>query len=176
MDYKILIALLLGFGLAGAAPQLPQGATSQIPAWLDTNGDGFLSELERQAFAEARKNADKSLTEQWDKDDDGDLDETEQQSAMEALAQEARKKLGELFMKVAGDDGQLSIAEFITINPVAEMPSERAGQLFNLLDTDKGGLVSMNEFIANSGGPQPPKGKERTEEAEAEAETEADAD
>lgn len=153
MDFKFLIALLISFGFASAAPQLPTGAIAQIPVWLDTDGDGVISELERQAFAEARKNAGQSLRDQWDKNHDGKLDEGEQQAATSALAQEALNKLRELFLSVAGEDQQLSLAEFANI-PVSGFPSETAGRLYKLLDTDQSGLVSFEEFITSTSGPR----------------------
>lgn len=161
MDLKFLFALLIGVSFASAAPQLPSGAIAQIPAWLDTDGDGVVSELERHAFAEARKNGAKSFTDQWDEDDDDDLDENEMESAMHALAEGARRKLSELFLNVAGDDGLLSLAEFTLIPAVAALPPEKINPLFDLLNTDKDGFVSLDEFITNTGGPRLRKGQDK---------------
>jgi uncharacterized membrane protein YgcG len=161
MDLKFLFALLIGVSFASAAPQLPSGAIAQIPAWLDTDGDGVVSELERHAFAEARKNGGKSFTDQWDEDDDDDLDENEQESAMNALAEGARRKLCELFLNVAGDDGLLSLEEFTLIPAVSDLSPEKINPLFDLLDTDKDGFVSLDEFITNTGGPRLRKGQDK---------------
>jgi Ca2+-binding EF-hand superfamily protein len=161
MDLKFLFALLICSSFASAAPQLPSGAIAQIPAWLDTDGDGVVSELERHAFAEARKNGSKSFTDQWDDDDDDELDENEQEFAMTALAEGARRKLGELFSNVAGDDGLLSLEEFTLIPAVSDLSPEKINPLFDLLDTDKDSLVSLDEFITNTGGPRLRKGQDK---------------
>jgi Ca2+-binding EF-hand superfamily protein len=166
MNLKFIIALFISFGCASAAPKLPTGAIANIPAWLDIDGDGVISELERQAFSAARKDAGKNLTDHWDEDEDGELDELEQESAMDALEQGARRKLAELFSNVAGEDGQLSIDEFLAISPVAEMSPDTASQLFTLLDTDGSGMVSLDEFIANTCGPRFRKGKGKVDDVD----------
>jgi len=159
MKYKLLIAICAGAGLAVAAPEAPTAAAGSIPDWLDTDGDGVVSEIERQAFAEARRGAPDSLQTQWDTNGDGVIDAEEKAAAIAELKAKARAKLSELFLIAAGEDEVLTLEEFKALAPDG-MPENIVEPLFELLDADKNGEVTLDEFLAATygGSSSPPSG------------------
>jgi Ca2+-binding EF-hand superfamily protein len=162
MKTNLLIAFLASMGMAVAAPQAANGAAGSFPEWLDTDGDGVISELERQAFAESRRAVVGSLQEQWDTNGDGVIDAEERAKAITDLKAKALSKIKELFLIAAGGDGVLTPDEFAAIAP-ADMPAETIDALFKMLDRNADGLVTLDEFLlvaaaggAVSGPPPPP--------------------
>jgi hypothetical protein len=149
MKTRQLLILALFAGVAHAAPE---PLATGIPAFLDTDGDGIISETERQAFVEARKDARAGLLPDWDSDGDGVIDEEEQAAAVATLQSKANEKRLELFSKVAGDDGVLTLDEFSALQPFQNVPAETVAALFALLDADGDGEVSGDDFLARLGG------------------------
>lgn len=159
MKTKLIIALFAGAGIALASPQAPTAAAGYIPDWLDTDGDGVISELERQAFVEARKSAAESLAAQWDTNGDGVIDEEERAAAIAELKERALEKLTELFLAAAGEDEVLTLDEFAAVAPDG-IPAETIAVLFGLMDANGDGEVTLDEFLAIAGSgvtaPAPP--------------------
>lgn len=138
-------------GMALASPQAPTAAAGSIPDWLDTDGDGVISELERQAFVESRRNAAESLAAQWDTNGDGEIDEDERAAAVEELKGRASARLAQLFLSVAGDDETLSSAEFAALVP-GDMPADVVALLFGMVDSNNDGVIELDEFLSVVGG------------------------
>lgn len=146
------IPLLLA--LVTAVSAAPERLNNGVPAFLDTDGDGVISEAERQAFVEARKSAPRGGAIRWDLNNDGVIDAEERQKAIEALRAKADERRSALFTKVAGDDGLLDLAEFTKIPSLAMRPPEAVARLFALLDEDDDGTITLEDFLAGvRGGP-----------------------
>jgi hypothetical protein len=126
----------------------PEGLQSGIPAFLDTDGDGIISEVERQAFVESRKTAPRGGASDWDTNGDGVIDEDERQAAIEELRAKADERRAALFASVAGDDGLLDFTEFAALPALSNMPIGTKERLFNLLDVDGDGTVPLEDFLA----------------------------
>ena len=153
MNTKLLLAVLM----IGAAQALPPSLQTGIPAFLDTDGDGKISEAERQAFVESRAAARGSKGPQsWDTNGDGTIDEEERAAAMAALKTQLETKLTTLFLDLAGDDSLLSLEEFSTLPQFQNVPPQTAANLFNLLDADDDGAVTLQEFFKGIGRGKPP--------------------
>jgi len=151
MKLKFVPVLIAMFGMANAAPE---SLNSGIPAFLDTDGDGVISEAERQAFVESRKAAPRGGAAAWDLNGDGVVDEEERQLAIQALRAKADERRAGLFEKVAGDDGLLDIKEFATIPALVGVPQATIERLFALLDLENDGTVTLEAFLAGvRGGP-----------------------
>jgi Ca2+-binding EF-hand superfamily protein len=150
------LATLLIMAAQGAPPQM---ATS-VPAFLDTDGDGTISESERQAFAESRaQGRNKESTKgsaNWDRNGDGTVDEEERLAAVATLKGRMQTKLAHLFLDLAGDDGLLSLAEFSTLPQFKHAPPQPAANLFKRLDDNEDGFVTMDEFFKQTGRGGPP--------------------
>jgi hypothetical protein len=153
--------------LCGLCWAVPPGASTGIPAFLDTDGDGKVSEAERQAFAESRAaareggSASGKGNSKWDSNGDGTVDESEREAAVQALKSRLDAKLANLFLDLAGDDELLSLEEFATLPQFKNVPPQTAANLFNLLDADDDGSVTLAEFfqgIGRGNAPTPPAG------------------
>jgi hypothetical protein len=145
-----ILAALAGLAHGGPAP-----LATGIPAFLDTDGDGVISEAERQAFIEARKDARGGGAPDWDSDGNGTIDDGERAAAVASLQAKVDEKRTELFGKIAGDDGDLTRDEFGTLPPFAKVPPVTVDLLFNLLDANKDGTVTLEEFLAGIRGSAP---------------------
>lgn len=151
MKLKLIPILIAAVGMANAAPE---GLRSGIPAFLDTDGDGVISEAERQAFVESRKAAPRGGAAAWDTNGDGVVDAEERQAAILALRAKADERRADLFAKIAGDDGLLDLEEFAKVPALARVPQETIERLFALLDLDADGTVDLETFLAGvRGGP-----------------------
>ncbi|RYD32335.1 MAG: hypothetical protein EOP87_13040 [Verrucomicrobiaceae bacterium] len=151
---KTISALFITF--AGICGAVPPGASTSAPAFLDVNGDGVISESERQAYEEARANARVSGGEKWDSNHDGTVDEGERQAAVAILKGRMDSKVASLFLDLAGEDEMLTLDEFATLPRFAKTPPQVAGNLFNRLDVDQDGYVSLVEFFKGTGRGNPP--------------------
>jgi Ca2+-binding EF-hand superfamily protein len=155
LNPSILFAALMG--AAVAAPEPPGGgAAGRIPDWLDLDGDGVISEEERQAFAQSRREASQGMHFKWDTNGDGVVDEEERQAGVDALRNQVQTRRTDLFLDAAGEDEVLDREEFGTIHPVSNLPEFVADRLFGLLDADEDGSVTLDEFLGALEGPKPP--------------------
>ena len=153
MNPKLLLAIV-AISVSHAAPP---GLQTGIPAFLDTDGDGKISEAERQAFAESRAAARSSGgPKNWDTNGDGTIDEEERLAAVVTLKTRLETKLASLFLDLAGDDSLLTLEEFATLPQFKNVPPQTAANLFNLLDTDDDGFVTVAEFFKGIGRGHPP--------------------
>ena len=155
MKTKLIALMIAGVGIAFAAPEAPTSAAGKIPAWLDTDGDGVISELERQAYIEARRAAVGSLSQQWDTNGDGVIDDDERAAAIEELKARANARISELFLAAAGEDEVLTIEEFAALAP-EQIPAEVVSMLFGMLDADNDGQITLDEFLNFAGPPTSP--------------------
>lgn len=145
--------LVLFAALSGAAYAQPDSLSTGIPSFLDADGDGVISEAERQAFVDSRKDA-RGGNPDWDADGDGVVDDEERADAVAALQARMEEKRTELFGSLAGDDGFLSLEEFSTLPPFqGGMPGRIVEKLFGMLDGDGDGEVTLEEFLSKVGGP-----------------------
>jgi len=143
----------------------PPPLATGIPTFLDTNRDGVISEAERQAFVEARKEA-RGGPPDWDSDGDGTINDAERAAAVAILQAKVDEKRSQLFAAIAGDDEVLTLDEFAALHPFANVPLPTIQRLFDLLDADGNGEVTFEEFLAginrvpaappNGGPPSPP--------------------
>ena len=151
---KTISALFITF--AGISAAVPPGASTSAPAFLDVDGDGVISESERQAYEESRANARVPGGERWDANHDGALDEGERQTAVAVLKGRMDARVASLFLSLAGDDQQLTLDEFSTLPRFAKSPPQVAANLFNRLDVDQDGQVTLGEFFRGTGRGNPP--------------------
>ncbi|QJE94260.1 EF-hand domain-containing protein [Luteolibacter luteus] len=177
------LRLLLPFLLCGVCGAVPPSATTGVPAFLDTDNDGKISEAERQAYAEARKaarenngnangkgsnngngnngnNGNGQGNSKWDTNGDGVVDDDERNAAVQTLKSNLENKIANLFLDLAGDDELLSLEEFATLPQFKNTPPQKAANLFNMMDADDDGLVTLTEFFRGIGrgkGPDKPK-------------------
>lgn len=127
----------------------------------DTDGDGVLSEEERQAMREARRDdRHQHFIDEWDTDGDGVLSEEEKEAAHIAIRERiiARRALRFDEADINGD-GFLSPEEFKAIPAVARLLHEypeKVRMIFNRLDADDDGLISKEEFMAHLHHRSPP--------------------
>lgn len=142
--------------LAGVCVAVPPGMTSSVAAFLDVNGDGTISETERQAFEESRASTRGQGNNIWDANGDGVVDETERQAAVTELKGRMDKKVASLFLDLAGDDELLTLEEFSTLPRFANNPPHVAANLFNHMDDDENGFVTIDEFFKGTGRGKPP--------------------
>jgi Ca2+-binding EF-hand superfamily protein len=126
--------------LAGVCAAVPPGMTTSVPAFLDVDGDGKISEMERQAYENG----------------DGTVDETERQAAVTELKGRMDAKVASLFLDLAGDDALLTLAEFASLPRFANNPPQVPENLFNHMDDDENGFVTLEEFFKGTGRGKPP--------------------
>ena len=142
--------------LAGVCAAVPPGMTTSIPAFLDVDGDGKISEMERQAYEESRANSRGQGSKAWDANGDGTVDESERQAAVTELKGRMDKKVASLFLDLAGDDAQLTLEEFSTLPKFSNVPPQVPANLFNHMDADENGFVTLEEFFKGTGRGKPP--------------------
>lgn len=121
----------------------------------DGTPDGILDEEERQAMREALagKREDRRL--QWDLDGDGVLSPEEIAAAREQVRQRIEDRRIDHFLKAAGEDGLLSLEEFLALPPFRDRSPAIPTSMFIIMDRDGDGLVSQDEFIARLRPPLP---------------------
>lgn len=146
MKLKIIPILFASAIMAHAAPE---GLTTGIPAFVDIDGDGVISETERQAFVESRKEASANGgAPEW-LDREALQTEEGRQAAIDALKAKAQERRAELFAAAAGDDGLLSLEEFAKLPALANVPQETVVRLFALFEIEEGSdRVTMEAFLA----------------------------
>ena len=151
MKFKQLIAFSLLTGAAVAGPEGDRPTLGSIPEWLDLDGDGVISEAERQSWIESRREAAKKMFHMWDEDEDGSVNEDEREAGIAALRGRVQEKRSELFLKIAGEDGELTLEEFASGHPMSRLPELLVGRMFDHLDADDDGIVTEEEFLGSLG-------------------------
>ena len=164
--------LLLSAALAAVAPLARAGdrnpfGNGELPEILkpyDVDGDGKLSEEERQAYLKAVREGqaqhperpDRPAANPWDTNGDGVLSDAEKAAAQEAIRAKIEQQRTSRFDELdKNDDGFLSLEE------LGGIPGIRAGSAERILahlDTDKDGKVSKAEFLAALRPPRPSGG------------------
>jgi Ca2+-binding EF-hand superfamily protein len=114
----------------------------------DGSPDGILDEEERQAMREALAKRRLEQRMKWDTDGDGVLSPEEISAAREETRQRIEERRVEHFLKVAGEDEMLSLEEFLTLPPFIGRDPSVPTSIFLMMDTNKDGLVSVEEFTA----------------------------
>ena len=142
----------------GDRPERPGGdkvfGNGDLPEFLakfDLDDNGLLDEEERQAARADRRDRARERREEWDADGDGEISDVEREAARQALRAKIEENRRERFFEVAnGDDGALNLEEFAAIGALerlAERRPEALQKIFNRLDEDGDGSVSIEEFI-----------------------------
>lgn len=148
ITHLLTVALALALASASSAAPTHKGKIlSKVPSWIDTDGDGKISEAERQAFIDARRDAPRGLLKKWDLDGDGKVSEEERKAAVEALDAKVEERRTELFIDIAGPDEKMTLDEFTTIPAVEALPEKERKKLFRKLDKDKDDRVCLEEFL-----------------------------
>ena len=159
MKLKLMIISVAATALAAAGPNPDGRGTALVPEWLDTDGDGVVSEREMQAWGKARKDAVHSVLDQWDTDGNGEIDGPEREAAMDALRAKQQERLEALFNEVAASGetseenpaDEVSLDEFAGVVPEG-IPAPTVELLFGLLNTDGGDTITLEEFLGFFGG------------------------
>ena len=139
-------------------PDLPGGdkvfGNGNLPEFLakfDLDDNGLLDEEERQAARADRRDRARERREEWDVDGDGEISTEEREEAREALRAKIEEHHRERFLEVDnGEDGALNLDEFAGIGALERLADRRPQALqriFNRLDQDDNGNISVDEFI-----------------------------
>jgi Ca2+-binding EF-hand superfamily protein len=156
---NILIAGALLGGNALADEEGRSFGDGTLPEFLqqyDVNEDGVIDEEERQAIRDARRAAREERRAEIDTDGDGEISAEEREAAREAIRERMAERRAEKFAEIAGDDGVLSLEEFSAIPGIGRLPEERVAALFDRLDADDSGDVTLEEFNGRLRGFRPP--------------------
>jgi Ca2+-binding EF-hand superfamily protein len=148
----IIVLMLAGIPLLQGQTTGKTFSDGTLPEALrqyDVNGDGILDAEERaaaKADREATRNADRLS--RWDLNGDGVIDDEERAAARAAMYERIIANRTAMFEKLAGDDGLLSLEEFSTIPALKDRTEEQIAYLFNHLDKNLDGSVSLDEFLS----------------------------
>ena len=133
------------------------GDATCLPAYLaqyDVNGDGVISEEERQVMEQARDQIRKQLRTDWDANGDGAISDQEREQAKTRLRDMITESRVTRFWEAESDtdeDEVLSYEEFVLLpgiaNKVVDNP-ELVATIFDRLDAVYSGGVSLEEFLA----------------------------
>ena len=143
---------------AQGGPQQQQkrfGDSTCLPAYLaqyDVNGDGVISEEEKQVMDLARDQIQKKLRTDWDTNGDGKISDQERTQAKDRLRDMITECRTTRFQEADLDsDGVLSYEEFILLPGMAKKLVDKPDvvvAIFDRLDTDDSGAISIEEFLA----------------------------
>lgn len=136
------------FGLGGERP---------APIDAGADGDGTVTDEEREAARSAREEARaaaraareearQAIIDEFDVDEDGVLNEEERAAAKAAREAERAAAKAERFAEIDGEagDGEISLEELQAAHP--DSSDERVAAVFARLDTDLSTTVSLEEF------------------------------
>ena len=148
---SVLTTLAVGAGAAtwANAGDKTFGDGGDLPDFLkeyDVNEDGVIDEEERQAVKAARKEARAARRAEIDTNGDGKISDEERVAAREAILAEIEAKRSEKFNEIAGQDGVIEPDEFADIPALEGKNPERVAALFDRLDSDDSGTVTLEEF------------------------------
>ncbi len=126
--------------------------TAELPEFLrvyDVNGDGVLSEEERQVARDVRDERLDSLTSPWDSNGDGALSLEEIQIAHSELEARIEEKRSARFDEADRDgDGAISDEEFRSIPAISRLDPDKISAALEKLDRNGDGNVSKEEFLS----------------------------
>jgi len=127
------------------------GDLPAITAAYDLNGDGVLSQEERDAMRADRGARHDHWVKEWDTNADGVVSGQERDAARTNLQQRIETNRLDRFDEAdTNSDGYLSFAEFSAIPPIARLALEHPNApkaIFDGLDTNHDGLVDADEFM-----------------------------
>lgn len=159
----VIAAVLTGLFMAGLvnAGERTFG-DGTLPSFLeiyDLDGDGVLSEEEKQAMQVARRERHEEWVDRWDTDGNGVISDEEREAARVRLRDQIEECRIDRFNDADTDgDGFLSFEEFSDIPAVqrlAEKYPDKPALIFARLDTDDDELVSLEEFMSHLRPPRP---------------------
>ena len=143
-----LLAAFVGGALIAPAEDRPSG--DPLPRFLkqfDTNEDGVIDEEERQAIADLRSNLRELSRKSIDTNQDGRIKREEVEAAREILRMKIDERRLEMFQSIAGEDELMTIEEYATIPGSENLPDFVFEGIFDRLDTDGSGDISVEEFL-----------------------------
>jgi len=154
-----LFAALFGcWGFADAreeaAAKLPEAGRRpvELPEFLrvyDLDGDGVLSEEERQVARDIRDERLDNPSNPWDFDGDGTLSSEELRAARSELEERIEEKRRERFDEADRDgDGYISEEEFRSLPAISGLAPEKISVALEKLDGNGDGLIGKDEFLA----------------------------
>ena len=154
------LCLTIPVAFAQGGPNQQQkkfGDGTGLPSYLshyDVNNDGIIDEEERQVMDQARDQIRKKLRTDWDSNGDGSIDAAERDQAKTRLRDMIAETRSTRFAEAESDtdtDEELSYAEFILLPGMAKKVADKPDvvqAIFDRLDTDDNGTVSLDEFLA----------------------------
>jgi len=155
LQYIALCAVLASPAAFAQSGPKSFGDGTCLPKYLqhyDVNGDGVISEEERQVMDQARDQIRKQLRDSWDEDGDGAISDQERDKARLRLRDMIEECRVTRFNEADLDgDGALSQDEFETLPGMAnKLPDgqELVDAIFDRLDANDDGLISLEEFLA----------------------------
>jgi len=141
-----IVLLTAGFINVQAKPPLGPGKLPGFLKVFDLDNNGVLDAEERQAAKAALKGRRDEFIAKWDTDGDGKLSPAEIAAARADILARIEAKRVAKFKEIAGDDDLISPAEFAAIPVLAGREPARVTKLFNHLDKDASGSISLDEF------------------------------
>jgi len=147
----LAVVLALAPGARAGDRTFGDGALPSFLEVYDVNGDGVLSEEEKQAMRDVREQRRESLIAQWDTDGDGVISEKERLAAQQKLRDRIEQSRIEHFQEAdTDDDGFLSFAEYSAIPAVQRLAAQypdKPALIFARMDADDDNRVSLEEFL-----------------------------
>lgn len=121
-----------------------------LPEFLqrfDTNDDQQIDEEERQAIRDLRSSLRQESRQSIDTDDDGEISAQEIAVARETIRLKIAERRRRKFRAIAGEDDLISPAEYAVIPGVRQFPPPIFDAIWEHLDLDGDGAVSLDEFL-----------------------------
>jgi Ca2+-binding EF-hand superfamily protein len=163
--YSVAVLSAAPLSMAADPPRNPfgKGDLPEILKPFDVDGDGKLSEEERQAYLDAvhdgqfhnnnGNHGNGNNGNPLDTDGDGKLSDAEKAAAQEAIRARILAQRSSRFDELdKDDDGLLTVDEFLGVPGIRP---DLAARILKHLDTDKDGKISKEEFLAALRPPSP---------------------